>query len=259
MLVWGVASAVMLGAVALLMAPRGGSDAAEPPYGRADRQPTRAGQGQDAEAAQRSLAARLLDCREDERRLLARDLHDELGPCLFGLSVMADGLRRAPDSAGETAREIETLVARIRQANGRILTALRPAGIGRLPLSDVITELVAEMSDAHPGTRFRLDIAQPLPPGAERLDLAVYRILQEGMTNALRHGRATVVEVRLRAREGHLDLEVTDDGRGLASGWTAGRGLEGMRDRVAALRGQISLSPCAGSGTRLRARVPLGS
>ncbi|WP_417606513.1 ATP-binding protein [Primorskyibacter flagellatus] len=196
-----------------------------------------------SEDARRTLSSRLLELREDERRVLARELHDELGPCLFGLSVMADGLRNASGGVGEKAEDIDLLVSRIRSANRRILDTLRPATIGNLPLKDVVTDLVAQFACDHPEVHFHADISGSLPPTSDVLDATVYRTLQEAMVNALRHGQPSEIRIRLTCKaERELAVEVTDNGCGLASGWQEGRGLLGMRERVDAFNGRFFLT-----------------
>lgn len=213
---------------------------------------------QTSEEDRRALSRRLLELRDSERKTLARELHDELGPCLFGLSVMAEQLRSVPADATERADDIDTLVARVRSTNRRILETLRPATIGNLPLRDVLTDLVGEFQDTHPATRFQLDSSDALPATSEIVDITLYRVLQEALTNALRHGKARDIRISLaQAAADALRLTIVDDGTGLAPGWCDGRGLLGMRERIVALNGSLVLRASDdGRGTVLIATVP---
>lgn len=210
-----------------------------------------------SEEERRILARQLLDLRDAERKSLARELHDELGPCLFSLSVMADQLRTDPERAAAHAGDIDMLVSRIRVTNRRILDTLRPATVGNLPLGDVLTDLVGAFQDAHPGTRFLLDVPAGLSRTSEIVDMTLYRILQEALTNALRHGKAREIRIRLsEAAQGFLRMEVADNGEGLSPCWSKGRGLLGMRERIAALNGSLALTaPASGTGAVLTATV----
>ncbi|ETA53416.1 ATP-binding protein [Ponticoccus alexandrii] len=216
---------------------------------------------QHSEADRKALSAKLLALREDERRTLARDLHDEMGPCLFGLSVMAEGLGADPASAPERAAGIERLVTDMRRINRRVLDTLRPSSIGQLPLPDVVTDLVGDHADAHPNVRFDLVCPTPLPRTGDMADATLYRVLQEALTNALRHSQPSHIRITLTATQtGDLRLSVEDDGHGPRAGWAEGRGLMGMRERIDALDGTLRLdrSETLG-GARLAVTLPVGS
>lgn len=216
---------------------------------------------QRSEADRKALSAKLLALREDERRALARDLHDEMGPCLFGLSVLAEGLRADPAPAPERAAGIERLVTDMRRINRRVLDTLRPSTIGQLPLRDVLTDLVGDHADAHPDIRFHLVCPAPLPRTGDTADATLYRVLQEALTNALRHSQPRHIRITLTATQtGGLRLSVEDDGHGPRAGWTEGRGLMGMRERIDALDGTVRLDRSeALGGARLAVLLPLAS
>jgi signal transduction histidine kinase len=95
---------------------------------------------------------------------------------------------------------------------------------------------------------------EPLPAG---VDLTAYRLVQEGLTNAIKHARAEHAEVVVRYGEGHVELTVTDDGDGAGEGGSGGHGLVGMRERVSVYGGELEAGPRTGGGFRLRARLPI--
>lgn len=208
----------------------------------------------------KTMDARLLRLRDSERKEIARELHDELGPCLFAITVEAEALDGP--QAGRGGRIMQA-VERIRAVNRRILDAVRPAVVGALPLSDVVTDLVSEYEDQAPDVSFKLTIGDAIPSTSESLDLTVYRIVQEALTNALRHGAPKEIAVTLHATGPEprptLEVMVTDDGCGIDPAWRSGNGLLGMQERVAGLGGTFEIGPTSGpkSGTILRASLPL--
>lgn len=192
-----------------------------------------------------------------ERKAIARDLHDEMGPCLFGLRVEADALREAaPDPAtAASADQIAAIAEQIARVNRTLLDDLRPMAVGQLPLATVLADYVADLNRRFPGTRFALDMAAGLPEPDEATALTLFRILQEGTTNALRHARADRVDIRLWTDPAHWRMVLADDGVGMAPDRREGTGLTGMRERITLLGGTLRLE--AGSpGTRLIAELP---
>jgi len=218
-----------------------------------------------AETERQRLNRRIVELGDAERRSIANELHDEFGPCLFGLKVKAASIARAARAQGdanlaEDAEAILAIVAEIQGSNARLLTTLRPMAIGQLPLGEALDELFGAFRKAHPAIDWQVDLEAELPDTPEILDLTVYRFFQEGITNALRHGDPQRITARLRlagGAEGGLRLEVEDDGLGLAPGRREGRGLTAMRDRIGALGGRLVIGETEAGGTQLSARVPL--
>jgi signal transduction histidine kinase len=243
-----------------------------------DRGPQQAGFSEDDEATLHAFAAsgatavalaqtvqhdRLrhsLDAAEAERRRWARELHDETLQGLGGLRViLSSALRRVEpgdvaellrDGVGHVEREIENLRA--------IITELRPASLDELGLQPAIDALVARVS-AVEGLRvaFELDLPEAGGRLGQELETTVYRIVQEGLTNVAKHARAEHVRVRVATEDGHVVIEIADDGIGFdADVSTSGFGLAGMRERVALSAGRLTITPAA-SGTTVRAVIPL--
>lgn len=220
-----------------------------------------------SEAARAALARKVISLGDAERRSIAMELHDEFGPCLFGLRVKAGGIVRLAEARGDAvlardAQTISAIVDQIQTANTQLLITLRPMPIGQLSLVEAITDMLDGIRSTHTGLLWRIDLPEALPPTDEILDLTVYRFLQEGVTNALRHGmpRRIAVAVRLAEageRPAGIEMSVEDDGTGLPGRLVEGRGLTGMRDRIQAVGGTLSLGPRPGRGTRLSAFLPL--
>ncbi|WP_265501756.1 histidine kinase [Paracoccus beibuensis] len=210
-----------------------------------------------AHADRRRLQHQIVARADAERKAIARDLHDEMGPCLFGLRVEADALREtAPDAATrQAADQIGTIADQIASVNRALLNDLRPMAVGQLPLATVLADYVEDLNRRFPETRIDLDIAAGLPEPDEPTALTLFRILQEGTTNALRHARAGRVTIRLWTDPAHWRMILADDGAGIADGRREGTGLTGMRERITLLGGDLRLESDA-EGTRLTARLP---
>ncbi len=232
-----------------------------------------------AEQENRRLGRQLVTAQDDERREIAREIHDELGAALFGVKVDAGGIVRLAENAepgtgladaGERARSILATADGVQRMSRRILTRLRPVSLDHLPLTEALAELVGDWTRRQPAIRWSLT----LPPDAadlngldEALRLTLYRLVQEALVNALRHAQPTALSVAVERAGGALVVCVADDGAGVSeerggeSG--GGLGLSGMAERVQALGGRLTVGPASGSrasgavGTRVRAVLPL--
>jgi signal transduction histidine kinase len=215
-----------------------------------------------AEANQLTLAERAV---ADERRRIARELHDVVAHHVSVMGVLATGARRVlrldPDTADEAIATIEeTSRATLREMR-RLLDVLRTdaepaADLAPQPGLAGIEALVEQVREAGLPVTVRVD-GRP-GPMEEGVALTVYRIVQEALTNALKHAGAATALVRLTFADGSLAVEVTDTGRG--PGPTPdriGHGLVGMRERVALYGGILRTGPRPGGGFRVYARIPL--
>jgi two-component system sensor histidine kinase UhpB len=206
------------------------------------------------ERERRDSGRRALAAQEQERQRVARELHDEVGQVLTG--VMLE-LEQAARGGGEaelvTAREaVRHALEEVR----RIARELRPEVLDDLGLQSALRSLCT-VAAAHDGLRVerRLELGdEALTPEVE---LVVYRIAQESLTNVLRHSGASEVLVALGSVDGGLRLVVRDDGRGLPADVAAGGGITGMRERALLVGGQLSVSAVDGGGTEVRLDVPL--
>jgi signal transduction histidine kinase len=203
---------------------------------------------------------RLVASREEERRRLRRDLHDGLGAQLAGLNVQAGTLRRliprdpaaADELAAELRDELRAAIADIR----RLVYDLRPPALDDLGLVAALDRLAGRYGSEGGRPRVVVEAAEDLPPLPAAVEVAVYRIAQEALTNVVRHARAKECVVRLAVNE-DVALGISDDGVGIPGGRTAGVGLSSMRERAAELGGSCVVGSVPEGGTRVLVRLPL--
>jgi signal transduction histidine kinase len=211
---------------------------------------------------------RLVTAREEERRRLRRDLHDGLGPQIAAQTLKVGSARslypRDPAAAdallGELEADMEAALAEVR----RLVYNLRPPALDELGLADAIREAAAqygtrqaaESSDKAERLHLSVDAPDSLPSLPAAVEVATYRIVQEALTNVVRHAGARRCVIRL-SLGGALELEITDDGVGLPEDRHAGVGLTSMRERAAELGGTCVIEAPPGGGTRVLARLPL--
>jgi two-component system sensor histidine kinase UhpB len=213
----------------------------------------------------RDLSARVLEAREEEKARLARELHDELGQMLTALKMDLSEMRRTVPSGNalfETqAEEMNSLLDKTVSATRRISADLRPLMLDDLGLPDAAGWLVAEFAKRS-GIEcdVRISDEQALQAAARSVATALYRALQESLTNIARHAGAKHAWIVMGVRDGAIHLEVEDDGRGMASGDIAkptSLGLKGMRERFSYIGGSLDISAAPRGGTRLRIRAPV--
>jgi two-component system, NarL family, sensor histidine kinase UhpB len=217
-------------------------------------------------AENRGLAEQLLNLQEQERVELARDLHDEIGPFLFAINIDAAAVARQAESgrlpaiAGPAAA-IGEAVAHLQQQVKSMLGRLRPIGLAEFGLGAAIANLIEFWRRRHPEIDFRLEIAPEAEGKGELIDTTIYRMVQECLANALRHGKPSTVAILLSHACGEqgdgLVLTVRDDGSGMSARPRAGYGLLGMGERVKALGGSFEVASDPGAGLAVTARLPL--
>jgi two-component system, NarL family, sensor histidine kinase UhpB len=215
------------------------------------------------------LMGRVFDAHDEERRLIAHELHDEFGPHLFALRASAAVLAKTigdQPAARAAASAIEAQVGALQGQNRRILADLRPAALEELGLIEALGALVAHWRRADPKMAVTLDIDPRVEALGERASLMAYRFVQEAMTNAFRHAGATRIEAALKFEtQGEapnlrdpalagLVMRVADDGRGLNGEAEAGMGLAGMRDRVRLMGGSVKITSSQSGGVVVEAR-----
>jgi signal transduction histidine kinase len=202
-----------------------------------------------------------IEAAEAERRRWARELHDETLQGLGGLKMLLSGVGRLDDAAAmrpAIATAVEQVTSEI--ANLRaLITELRPAALDQLGLLPALTSLVQRTASTT-----GLEIDSDLDLGSDdarlspELETTVYRLVQEALTNVVKHAEAHRVTVRVHRADGFVDVLVADDGRGLAGGATdgGGFGLVGMRERVELAGGELAVESAEPGGTAVRARIP---
>jgi len=237
---------------------------------------TLAGALEKARAENTQLYQNVIDLQEDERRQVANELHDEAGPCLFGITANVSSIARiaeqAPAAQGDPIRqrveEILTVTERLKTINRDLLRRLRPVELGRIPLNELIGSLVAGFGRRHPEVSFSVAIGSLAPGYGEAVDLTLFRCVQEAVTNALRHGGATRMSIDLGEelvapngsdRSRVLRLTVHDNGAGFDPGASLGIGMTAMRERVGGLGGSANIESAPGAGTTVSVIVPLSA
>ena len=207
----------------------------------------------------RALAARLQSAREEERTRVAREIHDELGSGLTAIKIDLSSL--VQDLPPEKRQEYSSILKEVGetiQSVRRICTELRPAVLDTLgPVAAV--EWAAEEFQERTGIKCRLDLPQDEVAIDRECATALFRIFQETLTNVTRHANATELDVRLAKENGHLLLEIHDNGKGISDEQICkggSLGILGMRERVLLLGGDLTIGGAPGRGTTVRLRIP---
>jgi signal transduction histidine kinase len=201
---------------------------------------------------------------EEERQRIARELHDDTAQRLAGLMLMLKVAARTadPKEREERIEEIREEIGAAADAVRRIARGLRPPILDEVGLPAALESLVRSLRHAH---GLDIDLAMERPVGRMGADseLATYRIVQEALSNAIRHSGASRVAVSLEAKDHVLRAEVRDDGRGFAtdrpfSDEGQGLGLVGMRERARHVGATLEIDSAPGEGTRVRVTLPYG-
>ncbi len=223
--------------------------------------------GATVEGKQR-LAERVVSLQDEERRDIARDLHDEFGPHLFALRAQASALQQsiaagAPDP-DLLRRQGDALVGKvndIQKLNRRVLERLRPAGLAEFGLEGALAALLGFWHEIHPDTVVESSLAPDLGPLGDTVELTVYRVIQEALTNVFRHAGASQVDIAVAPATGSAPgsaaviVSVRDNGEGLPSDYKQGFGLTGMQERVEALGGTMTVTS-SHQGSQVTATLP---
>src|SRR3954463_9882506 len=209
------------------------------------------------EAERRDSARHALMAQEDERRRIARELHDEVGQTLTGVMLQVEGLSATiPDTLRPQLDELRETARHGTEEVRRIARRLRPEALDELGLRSAMAALATAFSE-----QARVQVERRLETGlalSQEQELVVYRVAQEALTNVARHAQAGRVELRLERCQEWAVLTVRDDGRGLGpEALRSANGIRGMRERAMLIGAQLSVGAAAGGGTEVRLRVPL--
>lgn len=208
------------------------------------------------EAERRHSAARMLSAQEGERVRLARELHDEIGQSVTGLMLEIDRVaRQAPEVLGEQLRETREAARAISDELRTIVRRLRPEALDVLGLNRALIALTERFSEQS-SVAIERRLGRDLPELSSDAELVVYRVAQESLTNAIRHGEATRVEVELTAHGSGVRLRVADNGAGLATDTSPGNGIQGMRERAMLVDARLAITSRRGGGTQVLLDVP---
>ena len=225
---------------------------------RSENQKARA---QEAEGHMRELSQQLVAAQEEERRKLSRELHDHVGQMLTALRMelgRIDRVRAAGDQRMTTAlTECRQLVDDMVRIVRDLALGLRPSMLDDFGLQPALEWLTRDFT-RRSNVPVELQITGPLDTLSDQHRTCIYRVVQEALTNCVRHARATAIGVVVRAREELIDVSVSDDGIGLdPSRRAAGFGLRGIEERVRELGGTITLLSAAGQGATLSIKLPV--
>jgi len=205
------------------------------------------------------LTQQIIRLQEDERKSLARDLHDEIGQCLTAINIDAMAIvnaRKIAD-ARESANAIAGVARQLMDMVHHMLQRLRPGVLDELGLAAALQDLVYSWRQRNRGVSSNVRIADDLGNMHETVAIAAYRIVQECMTNVSRHAGARRLTLCVAREYEDLLLQVEDDGCGFdVTQSMDGYGLAGMRERVQGLGGSFDIESAAGAGTRLMIRIP---
>ena len=224
-----------------------------------------------ARAENEQLNHRLITAQDDERRRTALDLHDEVGPNLFGLkahatSIAASAAKLEHQAARKMIERVHDMLAIIEQLqsiNRSMLNRLRPMALGHVPLRDILCELVRDRARQHPQIECSVCADNLMRSYGDSIDLTIYRCVQESLTNIIRHAQARHVTIELGEAASdvnggpQLALTVRDDGCGVDPRAAPGFGLRGMQERAQALGGSCKVDSALGDGTSIRIMIPL--
>jgi two-component system, NarL family, sensor histidine kinase UhpB len=210
------------------------------------------------ESARREASGTALAAQEAERLRVARELHDEIGQSLTAVTIQAEQAADGdPELASRALRRVADSVRDSLDEVRRIARELRPEALDDLGLVNALIALCTRIG-AQGGLRVRRDLQGKLPPLSPEVELVVYRIAQEGLTNALRHSNARSATVSLKADAETLTLQVADDGKGMPAQLPAGTaGIAGMRERALLVGGRLSIQSRPDRGTEVRLTIPV--
>ena len=209
------------------------------------------------ESARREAARTALAAQEAERLRVARELHDEIGQTLTAVTIQAE---RAAESEPDKAAALQRVADAVRESLDevrRIARELRPEALDDLGLVNALIALCTRVG-AQDGPVVKRELQGKLPALSPDMELVIYRIAQEGLTNALRHSGARSATVSLVADAETLTLTVTDDGKGMPLHLPSGTaGIAGMRERALLVGGRLSIKSRPDRGTEVRLSIPV--
>ena len=208
------------------------------------------------EDERRASMRRVLSAQEAERRRIAQELHDQIGQNLTAVVLELKRLQgHVTDEWADTLADAQELARESLEELRRISYELRPAALDDLGLASALEALAAAVA-RRADIEVALEVAPDLPPLSAEVELTVYRIAQEALTNAVRHSGCTRARVRLSGEGDAVYLRVADDGRGLGVLPRSGGGVRGMRERALMIGGRLVLGVSDGGGVEVELCIP---
>ncbi len=221
-----------------------------------------------------TLYQQIMNIQEDERRLIASELHDEAGPCLFGITANTESIERLcadlparqADQIRRRTQEIISVTERLKLMNRALLRRLRPLSLGKVPIGALLGDLIRDFERLHAGVKFIVSLETTQKTYGEKVDLTLYRCVQESLNNALRHGRANTCIVNVGetlSPDDHsvtlVNVSVRDNGAGIKPGTETGFGLAVMRERILSVGGTYTVGSNWPQGTGVTVTIPSGA
>ena len=213
------------------------------------------------------LTQRSLAIQENERRYIAHELHDELGQTISAIKAVAVSIGQQPDledkSIRDSAGTIVTFANHMHDVARNMMRRLRPAALDELGLITALEDMIDDWNSRHDDIFCHFSFDRRPENTQETLNISLYRIVQEGLTNILKHSGASEVYIHLAfgsplTQKNHVELTMRDNGRGFDPATTQwGLGLLGIRERVQALQGVFTLDSGIGKGVLIRVSVPM--
>lgn len=209
----------------------------------------------------RLLSQRSMQVQEEERRNLARELHDELGQSLNAIKVDAVNIRDSSEAGSDIRRSAQAIIdvsTQVYDVVRSLMQRLRPVALDELGLPAAVQYGVDQWQRRHAGVRCRFDAQGELDGFSEKVNITLYRLVQECLTNVAKHADAARVSISLKREGDRVRFDFEDDGRGFdPSGRMQGLGLIGLRERVESLDGRFELVSAPRSGVRIKAEIPV--
>src|SRR3569832_2056839 len=204
----------------------------------------------------RNMLRKLVSLQDDEREEIAKELHDELGPLLFAIRANAIALSGTSTDPESPSNQLIEAAEAVQQASRRILEGLSPLHLEELGLEKSIETLLQNAHSALPSVAVAADVDPRLDSLDHLMSQTIYRVIQEAVTNVIKHAQATTLNVVALMSDEAVTIEVSDDGVGFPGNVSLGRGLTGMTDRSRALDGKLDLLR-EGGRTIVRCWLPL--
>ncbi|MGH1405745.1 MAG: histidine kinase [Rhodomicrobiaceae bacterium] len=221
------------------------------------------------------LSHRLVSVQDLERRTIAQELHDEFGPCLFGIKSNASSVHNyfinneslKTDPLKLKVQSVLEIINHMESCNRDLLNRLRPMALGEVNLSELIEKLVGTYQGRHGDMNWVLRIDGNMPSYSETIDLTVYRFVQESLTNVVRHSQAQNVKIEVRqdrligyksqdtTKTTNLHMLISDDGLGFSENSKAGHGIIGLEERIEALGGTLLITENHPQGVKIEAHI----
>ncbi len=214
----------------------------------------------DAEEQLKHVLLELITAQEDERHRISRDLHDDVGQRMTAFvfelrsvkDALAGGQKVSADEINTIIRNFETILKHIRQ----IFYQLHPPSLGKMPLPRVLEAFCSSIEESN-GVNIDFNSQEGIPQLPDNYVMAIYRFVQEGLTNVTKHARATAAWINLDYTEGDINISLEDNGQGFDPKSVAeGIGLHGIRERFLLLGGSVEIESSPGKGMRLSGTIP---